>query len=149
MAVSGEVRALDAQGIDPFLYLVVPRVLAVTISVACLTVVFIVASLTSGYLCGVIIGVNPGPPLQFSDSVLRASALTDVLNVVLKTVAPALLTGAICCTEGLSVGHSTTEVPGATARALSRAVSKMSPSNPTACMIRRCGRSTACWGRAT
>lgn len=118
MKVNGEVDLLDAQGIDPFLYLVVPRVLSLAVSVFCLAFVFILVSLGSGFVCGVLVGANLGSPGAFAESVLNAVQKEDLINLVAKTVCPGLVTGAICCTEGFSVQTAVTEVPQATTRAL-------------------------------
>lgn len=41
MRIAGEVRVLDSQGLDPLLFLVLPRALGFTISVFCLAIIFI------------------------------------------------------------------------------------------------------------
>ncbi len=122
MKTSGEVRLLDALGLDPFIYLVVPRVLGAAISIFCLTVIFIVGSFVSGYFSGLLLGANVGRPGLFTMSVFRAVHPADVFNLLAKTFIPGLVTGAICCTEGLGVGTAVTEVPQATSRALVRSV---------------------------
>src|SRR4051812_23374009 len=58
MKFRGEVRVLDAQGVDPLGYLVVPRVVAMMGSVLCLTVVFIAVSLFSGHVVAQLLGVK-------------------------------------------------------------------------------------------
>lgn len=125
MRISGEVHVLDAQGLDPFTYLVMPRVLGAALSVFCLTVVFIVVSFVSGYLSGLLLGANPGDVRLFSNSVFRAVTPADVVNLIAKTLIPGLVTGAVCCTEGLSVSTAVTEVPQATTRALVRSVAAL------------------------
>ena len=50
LKVSGEITALEVQGSDPFLHLVMPRVLGAAVSTFCLTIVFIVLAFASGYL---------------------------------------------------------------------------------------------------
>ncbi len=125
MKVNGEVRVLDSQGMDPFTYLVVPRVLGVALSVFCLTVVFIVVSFLSGYLFGVLMGVGTAHPALFFNSVVQAIRPADVINLLAKTWIPGLLTGAICCTEGLSVQAAVTEVPQAASRAVVRSITAL------------------------
>jgi len=122
MKIEGEVRVLDAQGLDPFIYLVVPRVLGMAVSVFCLAVVFIIASLAVGFVCGALMGAKMGSPALFTESVLKAIRPEDVINLLAKTVVTGLVTGAICCIEGLSVGAAITEVPQAATRALVRSV---------------------------
>ncbi|MFH1039207.1 MAG: ABC transporter permease [PVC group bacterium] len=125
MNVSGEVRVLDALGLDPFLYLVVPRVLGVVGSVFCLSIIFIVVSFGSGYLSGVLFGATAGSPVFFFRSVFKAITPSDVFNLLAKTIIPGLLTGVICCTEGLGVRAAITEVPQAATRAVVRSVTAL------------------------
>ncbi|OQA27960.1 MAG: putative phospholipid ABC transporter permease protein MlaE [Verrucomicrobia bacterium ADurb.Bin345] len=122
MKIAGEVNVLDSQGLDPFIYLVVPRVLGMAISVFCLTIIFVIVSFLSGYLIGLLLGANPGPFVLFVESVFRAVRPADVASVLVKTFVPGALTGAICCMEGLSVSTSMTEVPQVTTRAVVRSV---------------------------
>jgi phospholipid/cholesterol/gamma-HCH transport system permease protein len=118
MRLSGEVRVLDAQGLDPLVYLVVPRALATMTAVLCLTVVFIFVCLPSGYWFGWLLGARTGGFLGFLQSVARAIGPWDVFNVVAKSLVPGLLAGVICATEGLRVADTVTEVPRAIARAV-------------------------------
>jgi phospholipid/cholesterol/gamma-HCH transport system permease protein len=118
MRLAGEVRVLDAQGLDPLVYLVVPRTLATMIAVLCLAVIFIVVCLCSGYWFGWLLGARTGGFLGFLDSVARALGRWDLLNVVAKSLVPGLLAGVICATQGLGVADSITDVPTAIARAV-------------------------------
>lgn len=122
MRVTGETNVLDAQGIDPFIYLVMPRVLGTALSVFCLTVIFIVVAVTSGFLCGILLGANTGDPWLFIDSVFGALRPADVFNLFAKTLIPGALMGTICCIEGLSIRGMTTEVPQAASRAVVRSI---------------------------
>ena len=125
MKLSGEVRVLDAQGLDPFTYLVLPRVAGAAVSVFCLTMVFIVVSFISGYFSGVLLGASTGHPRLFIQSVFQAVAKADVFNVLVKTVVSGAMTGVICCTEGLSVTTASTEVPQAATRAVVRSTATL------------------------
>lgn len=118
MKVNGEVALLDAQGLDPFLYLVLPRVLGAAISIFCLTVIFIAVSFISGFLSGLLLGANTGNPGAFVNSIFGAVTKADVFNLILKSFVPGLLMGSICCIQGLSVGTAVTEVPQAATRAV-------------------------------
>ncbi len=119
MRINGEVRALDAQGLDPFIYLVIPRVIGMTIATACLTVLFIAVALASGYVCGTWVGVRTG---GFLETVLGSMDATDILNVCIKGILPPLVSGVICCIEGLNVGDALTDVPQAAMRGMQRSV---------------------------
>ncbi len=120
MTAAGKVRMLDAQGIDPLIYLVMPRVTAMVISTFCLTIMFIVFSIVSGYLFSFALGLRVLAPGIFMDQVLRALQLKDVVNLLVTSLAPSLLTGVICCSEGLSSSLTSATVPDATRLALSQ-----------------------------
>ncbi len=125
MKVNGEVDVLDAQGLDPFLYLVLPRALGAAVSIFCLTVVFIAVSFISGYLMGLLVGANTGNPDLFLKSVFGAVTPADVMNLLVKSFVPGLLMGTICCVEGLGVGPAVTEVPQAATRAVVRSTAAL------------------------
>ena len=118
MSVAGEVRGLTAQGIDPFHYLVVPRVIAVTLSVLCLTVAFVSCCLASGYVCGQLMGTSNDRPMEFAGRMLAAVGAIDVANMLVKCVLPAMVAGAVCCMEGLGASGTMSDVPRAVRRGL-------------------------------
>ncbi len=120
MRVNGEVDLLDALGVDPFIYLVVTRVLGVVVSVCCLTAVFIMASFAGSFACGSLLGLVAGHPLVFIMDSCNAIARPDVIALVAKTLIPGFVTGIICCREGLSVGRFIEEAPRAGSRAVVR-----------------------------
>jgi len=122
LKINGEVRALEARGGDPFLQLVVPRVLGTVVSTFCLTIVFILAALASGYVFAAWTGIGNRDLLLFADTVSRAIQPKDVFNILAKSILPALFASASCCIGGLGVGGSVTDIPPATQRALTRSV---------------------------
>ena len=124
MNVNGEVRVMDAMGLDPFSYLVLPRVIGVAISIFCLNVVFIFVSFVSGYLSGLLAGANTGEPGLFVESVFKSVQPADLFNLLAKTLVPGLATGAICCMEGLSA-TTVTDVPQAATRAVVRSITSL------------------------
>ena len=125
MKVNGEIRALDAMGLDPFIYLVVTRAFGVALSVFCLTVVFVAVSFFSGYVSGLLLGMTAMEPSRFIDTVFGAVRPADALNLFVKTLIPGLLTGVICTTEGMSVGSAVTEVPQAATRGVVRSTTAL------------------------
>lgn len=122
LKVSGEVRTLEAQGNDPFMHLVLPRVLGVAVSTFCLTIVFILVAFTSGYGFAAWLGKGSRDLMLFADAVARAVHPNDVVCVLAKSILPALFASASWCIGGLGVGGSFTEIPRATQRALTRSV---------------------------
>ena len=113
---------LEAQGGDPFLQLVVPRVLGTVVSTFCLTVVFILVAFVSGYLFAAWTGIGSRDLLLFADTVSRAVQPKDVFNILAKSILPALFASASWCIGGLGVSGSVTDIPHATQRALTRSV---------------------------
>ena len=122
LKINGEISVLEAQGGDPFLHLIVPRVLGMAVSTFCLTIVFILVAFASGYLFAAWMGKGSSDLLLFADTVLGAVQLKDIFNILAKTVLPALFASACCCIGGLGIGGSLTEIPQATQRALTRSV---------------------------
>ena len=125
MTVAGKVRMLDALGIDPFVYLVMPRVVAMVVSTFCLIVVFIMVTFAAGYLFSFVLGFRVAAPGIFLAQVLRALKPEDLSKLLLAGLVPAILTTLICCSEGMSVPMTSTAVPVATRRAISRSVAML------------------------
>jgi phospholipid/cholesterol/gamma-HCH transport system permease protein len=122
LKINGEVRGLEAQGNDPFLQLVLPRVLGMAVSTFCLTIVFILVAFASGYLFAAWTGKGSHDLFLFADTVSGAVQPKDVFNILAKSILPALFACASCCIGGLGVGGSVAEIPPATQRALTRSV---------------------------
>ena len=122
LKINGGVRALEAQGSDPFLHLVLPRVLGMAASTFCLTIVFILVAFASGYLFAAWMGKGSRDLLLFADTVSSAVQPKDIFNILAKSIVPALFASASCCIGGLGVGGAVTEIPPATQRALTRSV---------------------------
>ena len=122
LKIAGEVRALEAKGHDPFLHLVMPRVLGVALSTFCLTIVFILVAFASGYLFGAWLGKGTRDVWLFTNTVLNALHPRDMAGILVKSTLPALFTSASCCIGGLGVGGSITDIPRATQKALTRSI---------------------------
>jgi phospholipid/cholesterol/gamma-HCH transport system permease protein len=118
MAVHHEIEVLDGQGVDPFVYLVVPRVIGVAVSVVCLTVLFVAVALLGGYALGVALQIPALSGSQFSNGIFLSMGLGDMIQFLAKTILPGLVTGAVCCVYGLRVEPVLTAVPQAGTRAV-------------------------------
>lgn len=122
LKISGEVQAMERRGNDPFLHLVMPRVLGVAVSTFCLTILFILVALATGYLFGAWLGTGSRDVWFFTNTVLNALHPQDIAGILAKSILPALFTSASCCIGGLGVGGSVTDIPRATQRALTRSI---------------------------
>lgn len=113
MRVSEEVDALRTLGLDPFRYLVLPRVLALVIALPLLTIIADVLGIIGGFVVGVVdLGL---PPVAYLSRTQRALDLWDVGSGLIKSVAFGVSIALIACERGLStsggaegVGRSTT-----------------------------------------
>lgn len=122
MKVRREVDVLDAQGLDPLAFLVMPRAIAMAFCVFGLVMFFILFSFLSGYLSGAFLQTGPTDPAIFTRSVMRGVAQADFFNVLAKTLLPGLVTGVIASSEGLSVEGVATDVPQAVTRTVTRSI---------------------------
>ena len=122
LKINREVGALEARGCDPFSHLVLPRVLGMAVATFCLTMVFILVAFASGYLFAAWMGKGSRDLLLFADTVSSAVQPKDLFNILAKSLLPALIASASCCIGGLGVGASSSEIPQATQRALTRSV---------------------------
>jgi len=122
LKINGEVRALEAQGNDPFLHLVMPRVLGMAAATFCLTIVFMLVAFASGYVFAAWMGKGSSDLFLFGDTLSSAVQTKDFFNILAKSILPALFASASCCIGGLGVGESVTDIPQSTQRALTRSV---------------------------
>ncbi|MGH6920689.1 MAG: ABC transporter permease, partial [Geminicoccaceae bacterium] len=93
----GQCRALDLQGIDPFLTLIMPRVLALTVSVFCLTMILLVVAFGSGYLTGSLLGVTTRSPVEFVVATFATIGNAGYAMLPLKTLGIGFAIGVVCC----------------------------------------------------
>lgn len=117
----GEVEALEALGIDPVHYLVVPRVIGMAVGMFALTVYLIIAALASGYLWAFLQNV----PLRPGDYFGQLAAALNGLDFVLlacKTVAFGFIIAIVSCYHGLAQPLRLEEVSYATVRAVAQSV---------------------------
>ncbi|MGD9058082.1 MAG: ABC transporter permease [Desulfobacterales bacterium] len=103
LKVEGQVHMLDAQGIDPFLYLVVPRVLAFCICMFSLTVVLVAVAYLSGFAVGALIGLIRYTFFDFLNRTIGSLELQTYVLFTLKTVAIGFAVALISCKTALSV----------------------------------------------
>jgi phospholipid/cholesterol/gamma-HCH transport system permease protein len=101
---------LDAHGIDPFLFLMIPRVVAVSICMFSLTIVFIAVALCSGFLAGNALGSMDHTFQQFAIGILREMGLAAFATIPLKTFSIGFFVALIVCTTGLSVTRSRSDL---------------------------------------
>ena len=110
MQADGQIRMLDAQGIDPFIYLLVPRIIAVSVCMFTLTIVFTVVTLATGFVAGNALSAMNLTVYDFVFEILTAMGPADFAAIPVTTLAIGYVTGLIGCTTGLSFTGITTDV---------------------------------------
>ncbi len=118
---TGEVEALEALGIDPVHYLVVPRVIGMALGVFSLTVYLIIGALVSGYLWAFVQDVPLRPAEYFRQLAGSLSGL-DFALLAIKTLAFGFIIAVVTCYHGLAQPLQLEEVSFATVRAVAQAV---------------------------
>ncbi|MGA2974892.1 MAG: ABC transporter permease [Spirochaetia bacterium] len=116
MVVSHEIEAYISVGINPISYLVVPRVLGVTISVMVLTVYFNIFGLVGSFLVSQLI--HPVPALEYFRALLRTMQLRDILSTVVKSFVFGVIISVVATYQGFKVSASVTEIPRAAIKAV-------------------------------
>jgi len=118
---TGEVEALEALGIDPVHYLVVPRVLGMAIGIFSLTVYLILGALVSGYLWAFMQDV-PLRPGDYFSQLAGALSVLDFALLALKTLLFGFFISIVTCYHGLAQPLRLEEVSSATVRAVAQSV---------------------------
>jgi phospholipid/cholesterol/gamma-HCH transport system permease protein len=102
LSIGGEIRSMQAVGIDPFLLLVLPRTLAFTVAGFTLGILFSFASLVTGYVMSRMSGVINNPVWAFLDDVATAMSGTDYVIIPLKFITVGFVVGLGGCLTGLT-----------------------------------------------
>ena len=125
MRVAQEITALEAMGISPIRFIVMPRLVGAVVAMVCLTVYFDMTAIVGGFLTA---KLKLTIPLSvYIDEIGASLSLADLLITVIKSVLFGFTIAIICSYHGLSVVKSSTEVPQQTTRAMLNTV--------TACLL--------------
>jgi phospholipid/cholesterol/gamma-HCH transport system permease protein len=115
MKVNHELEGLEALGVNLDYYLVLPRIVGVSVAAVLLSVVMAFVGLAGGWFAGLLLGV-----VSFGLDIGRLAGAIDLptgLLALAKSLTFGLTVGTVACHYGLAVGHSHTEIPRANVRA--------------------------------
>lgn len=98
---SGEVRALEGLGVDPFLYLVLPRAAAFALAAFTAGVLFIGAALISGFVAASFLSAAQPTLLDFFDTLIGAMNVADFMIFPIKMLLIGLLVATIASLTAL------------------------------------------------
>lgn len=118
---NGEVEALEALGIDPVHYLVVPRVIGMALNTFAMTVYVILGALVSGYLW-IFLQDIPMYPGDYFRELARALQGLDFVLLAMKALCFGLLVSLITCYHGLAQPLQMEEISRAAVRTVAQGV---------------------------
>lgn len=113
----GQVEALEALGIDPVHYLVVPRVIGMAVAVFALTAYLLLGAVGSGYLFAFLQDV-PLAPGEYFRQLALALTWQDFVLLALKSSMFGITIAIVTCFQGLARPIQLSEVSTATSGAL-------------------------------
>jgi phospholipid/cholesterol/gamma-HCH transport system permease protein len=117
----GEVEALEALGIDPIHYLVLPRVAGLSIATCVLTIYFDAVALIAGFLFAFLQNVPLTLPAYVA-GLLDSITGMDFFWMGLKSLGYGILIGAVTCYQGLARPLHLDDVAAVTTRALVQSI---------------------------
>lgn len=116
MRVSEQIDAITTMGVSPVQYLVVPRVLATTLVLPLLALLFGITGMCGAYLVAVVWqGIDPG---VFVDKIQSFLHWEDIRMLIIKALVFGLIVSVICCKKGFYASGGARGVGEATAKAV-------------------------------
>jgi phospholipid/cholesterol/gamma-HCH transport system permease protein len=97
LQAGGQIRALQAQGIDTFQFLALPPGVAFALAAYTLGIIFVLVTLLVGFMMSSLLGIVQTSFWSFLDNVLGAASPTDFVIFPIKMLAIGLLVAATVC----------------------------------------------------
>ncbi len=112
MRISEQIDALETMALDPFKYLITPKLIAAIIALPLLCAIFDVVGIYGGWLVGVkLLGVNPG---AYFYEMEKAVVWRDVSSGIAKSLSFGVIIAWVGCYKGYYAGHGAEGVSRAT-----------------------------------
>lgn len=117
MRISEQIDAIELMGLNPYRYLVVPKILAAIIALPLLTSIFDVVGIFGGYLVGgkLLGGISQG---TYFGEMANYIDMQDVLIGIYKSLTFGLLIAWVCSYKGYNAGFGAEGVSKATTQAV-------------------------------
>ena len=116
MRITEQIDALETMALEPFKYLVSPKLIASVLVLPLLCAIFDVVGILGGYLVGVkLLGVNPG---AYFGEMEKSVAWKDIYSGMIKSVSFGVIIAWVCCYKGYYTGHGAEGVSRATTTAV-------------------------------
>jgi len=117
MRMNREFDHLMVLGIDPLNYLILPRIIGITVSVFILTFYFQIAAIAGGLVLSSLLNRGISFSRQFQE-ILSTLGILDIGVSLLKSLLFGLFIATASCYHGFRSGRSITEIPQATTNAV-------------------------------
>ncbi len=116
MNITEQIDALRTMALEPYKYLVAPKIIGAIIAVPLLCAIFDVVGIYGGYLVGVkLLGVNPG---AYFHEMENSIVWKDVYSGFFKSISFGLIISWVSCYKGYYTGHGAEGVSRATTAAV-------------------------------
>lgn len=116
MRTSEQIDAMELMGLNPFRYLIVPKLIAAVIALPLLTAIFDVVGIFGGYFVGgKLLGVGEGTYFGEMSNYVR---MEDVLEGIYKSLCFGVIISWVCSYKGFSAGFGAEGVSRATTQAV-------------------------------
>ena len=116
MRISEQIDAIEMMGLNPYRYLVVPKLIAGIIALPLLTAIFDVVGIFGGYFVGgKLLGIGEGTYFGEMSNYVR---IDDVLEGLYKSLSFGVLISWVCCYKGYHAGFGAEGVSKATTQAV-------------------------------
>lgn len=120
MKINHEIEALETMGIDPYQFIVIPRLIGVAISLLCLIVYFDTIAIIGGYGASCL---KMNLPFDtFITGLQNALTLTDLILSIAKGLLFGFIIAIFGCYQGLAIKGSPTEIPQAATKIVVRSI---------------------------
>lgn len=114
--ITEQIDALKTMALEPFKYLVSPKIIGALVAVPLLCAIFDVVGIYGGYVVGVkLLGVNPG---AYFHEMERSVEWKDVWSGIVKSISFGGIVAWVCCYKGYHAGHGAEGVSRATTEAV-------------------------------
>lgn len=113
MVATEQIDGMRTMAVDPIKFVIVPKAIALTLSMPLLNALFVVFSIFGAYLVGVeMLGLSPGIYLAGLESAVIFE--TDIVGSLLKALLFGALVALIATFRGFTTGRSTAQVSAST-----------------------------------
>lgn len=116
MRITEQIDALETMALEPFKYLIAPKLIASLLALPLLCAMFDIVGILGGYLVGVkLLGVNPG---AYFAEMEKSVAWKDIYTGMIKSFCFGGIIAWVCCYKGYYAGHGAEGVSRATTTAV-------------------------------